>query len=489
MIGPVLKPQPFTEKVASILISGAESFFSAVVEWLAGILFYPIMGFPFLVLWLLIGGVFFTLWLGFINIRLFRHAVAVVQGKFSSETDPGQISHFQALAAAVSATVGLGNIAGVAVAVGMGGPGAVIWMVIGGFFGMSTKFAEVTLGQKYRKIDENGKVSGGAFHYLREGLSEIGFPRLGKVLGVVFAIFCIGGSLGGGNMFQANQAVASLKGTFPALTDIDRLIAFAIAVSVGIVLLGGIRRIANVAQTIVPLMAVLYLGGGVIILAVNASMIPEAVSFMFRDAFTGEAVGGGLVGALVAGIRRAAFSNEAGLGSAPIAHAAARTAEPVREGCVALLEPFIDTVVICFMTGLIITVTGAYKDPELEGGVMMTSAAFATVSDWFPIVLSIAIVLFAYSTMITWSYYGERAWAYLFSRRTVGIYHIIFITATFFGGIINFGIVLDFSDLLILGMAIPNLVGLYMLSGMIQHELKAYMEKLKGGKFAEKLAL
>jgi AGCS family alanine or glycine:cation symporter len=358
-------------------------------------------------------------------------------------------------------------------------------MAIAGLLGMSTKFAEVTLGQKYRIIDKKtDKVSGGAFLYLSQGLKEQKLPKLGKLLAGLFAIFCIGGSIGGGNMFQSNQTVKILQGTFPSLGEIDYVIALVLAVSVGIVLIGGIKRIAKVAEKIVPLMAFIYLTAAVVVLIVNSDKLGSAIAFMFQDAFSGVAMGGGIIGALIAGVKRATFSNEAGLGSAPIAHAAARTKEPVREGCVALLEPFIDTVVICFITGLVITVSGVYEDKSIEGGVLLTSAAFATVADWFPMILSVAIILFAYSTMITWSYYGERAWEYLFSKKSIGVYHIIFCTATFLGGIIdNVGLIIDFSDLLLLSMAIPNLIGLYIMAPKIKKMLKDYQKKLYSGKF------
>ncbi len=517
-----------TEETKSIIVEKAEATIGSIVAGLGSVLFFPIpfgeidaeipppalwfatnstvltannlgIGVPFpvpvavdkikievplLVFWLVIGGVFFTLRLGFVNIRLFGHALAVVRGKYSSKNDPGEVSHFAALAAAVSATVGLGNIGSVAIAVSLGGPGAVIWMVLAGLLGMSTKFAEVTLGQKYREFDDKGKVSGGAFHYLRKGLAEKNLVTLGKWLAIIFAVLCIGGSLGGGNMFQANQSVKILTDTFDSLKEGDFIIATVLAVSVGVVLIGGIRRIAKVAEAVVPLMAFIYITAALVVLIVNAEHLGKAFSIMFHSAFAGDAAFGGIVGALINGFKRAAFSNEAGLGSAPIAHAAARTKEPVREGCVALLEPFIDTVIICFITGMVITVTGVYTDESIEGGVLLTSAAFSTVVDWFPIVLSIAVVLFAYSTMITWSYYGERAWGYLFGYKKIAIFHIIFITATFFGGVIdNVQLVVDFSDLLLLSMAIPNLIGLYILSGDIRRDMKEYIGKLKRGEF------
>jgi len=472
----------------SVIVSSAEYLIGVLINGMSSILFYntPLINMPFLVLWLLIGGVFFTLKLGFVNIRLFGHAFGVVRGRYTNKDDKGEISHFQALAAAVSATVGLGNIAGVALAVAVGGPGAVIWMVFAGFLGMSSKFAEVTMGQKYRKFDENGHVSGGAFHYLKDGLAEKGHVKLGKVLAVIFAFCCIGGALGGGNMFQANQAVSILTHSFDALEKLDMVLALFFSVSVGIVLIGGIKRIARVAEATVPFMAFIYLSAALVVLFVNAEKIPAAFALMFSSAFTWEAGGGGMLGAIIQGVKRAAFSSEAGLGSAPIAHAAAKSKLPVREGSVALLEPFIDTVIICFMTGLVITVTGVYTDSSIEDGVLLTSNAFATVIDWFPMVLSVAVVLFAYSTMITWSYYGDRAWSYLFGRKYITLYHIIFVTTTFTGGIVSLKVAIDFSDLLLLSMAIPNLIGLYILSGDIRKDTDDYIKSLKEGEFDKK---
>lgn len=469
----------------SVILADAQNLLQHFVDKVGSVLFYEVYGFPLLVIWLVIGGLFFTIRLGFVNIRLFKHAIMVVSGKYSSGDEPGEVTHFQALTAAVSATVGLGNIAGVAIAVTLGGPGAVIWMVISGTLGMSTKFAEVTLGQKYRQFSKHGKVSGGAFHYLREGLKEIGWPKLGRALAVIFSICCIAGSLGGGNMFQANQTIAILR-SFDAISDLDRIIAVALAVSVGIVLIGGIKRIAMVAEAVVPFMAFLYLSAGIVILIVNAHNIPEAARIMFESAFSFKAGVGGVLGAITAGFKRASFSNEAGLGSAPIAHSAAKTYEPVREGCVALLEPFIDTVVICFMTGLIIVVSGVYNNPEYSGatGVILTSHAFETVISWFPMVLALAVSLFAYSTIITWSYYGERSWQYLFGNKSLGLYHVLFISATLLGGLSNnLDLIVNFSDLMILCMSLPNLVGLYMMHNIVRKELDSYTERLKSGEF------
>lgn len=466
---------------SSTFVDATQAFLEGLTDAMASVLFYEILGIPFLVFWLIIGGIFFTFRLGFINIHLFGHAIQVVRGKYTKKDEPGEVSHFQALAAAVSATVGLGNIGGVAIAITMGGPGAVIWMAIAGLFAMSMKFSEVVLGQQYRKISKKGKVSGGAFHYLKEGLADAGLPRLGKVLAIIFAIFCMGGALGGGNMYQANQSVAILQDTFPALSEIDRVIALVLAVAVGMIIFGGIRRIAKVASAVVPVMAIIYVTACIVVLFVNASLIPDAFVTMFKSAFTAEAAGGGIIGALIAGFRRAAFSNESGLGSAPIAHAAAKSNDPVKEGCVALLEPFIDTVVICMMTGLVITVTGVYANTDGDG-VVLTSAAFATVVDWFPIVLSVAVVLFAFSTMITWSYYGSKAWEYIFGDKYTGIFQVIFCLATFIGGVNSLDLVITISDLFLLSMAIPNLIGLYILSPRIAAMTKDYRERLASGK-------
>ncbi len=471
--------------LSSVFVYLSQKLLADIVSVLSAVLFFDIYGFPFLVAWLVVGGVFFTFRLGFINIRLFGHGIAAVSGKYSSGNEPGEISHFQALTAAVSGTVGLGNIAGVAIAITIGGPGAVIWMAIAGLFGMSTKFAEVMLGQKYRRINKKGRTSGGAFYYLQDGLKEIGKPRIGKALAVIFACCCIAGSIGAGNMFQANQTIAILS-SFDVLSEFDRILAVVLAVSVGIVLIGGIKRIAVVAEAVVPLMALIYMSAGLVILFVNAAHIPEAFSTMIHAAFSFDAAGGGIVGAIIAGFKRASFSNEAGLGSAPIAHSAAKTDEPVREGCVALLEPFIDTVIICMMTGLIITVSGVYTLPQYaeETGVVLTSHAFSTVIEWFPIVLAFAVVMFAYSTIITWSYYGERSWIYLFGDKRVGLFHIFFICGTLLGGLTtDLGLIVDFSDLMILSMAIPNLIGLYFLQGMVYKELQIYLKKLKNGEF------
>ncbi len=467
----------------SSLVSSIQSALQMLTDFIAAVLFFDVFGIPFLVLWLILGGIFFTLRLGFINFRLFGHAIAVVRGKYSSPDDPGEVTHFQALSAAVSATVGLGNIAGVALAVAAGGPGAVFWMVVAGFFGMTTKCVEVTMGQKYREFNDKGRISGGAFHYLQKGLAEKNLPRLGKFLAVFFAIFCIGGSIGGGNMFQSSQAVSILTDTLVDFKQADIILALILAVSVGVVLIGGIRRIARVAEMIVPIMGIIYVVACFVVIGTHIDQLGHAIGLIISGAFSFEAAGGGMLGALIAGVTRSAFSNEAGLGSAPIAHSAAKTSEPVREGCVALLEPFIDTIVICFISGLVITITGVYQDAGVNDGVLLTSSAFASVIGWFPIILSIAIGLFAYSTMIAWSYYGERAWRYLFGERYVGVFYVIFCSCTFIGGVADVATVVDFSTYLLLAMALPNLLGLYILQKDIKEDISSYITRLKAGSF------
>ena len=444
---------------------------------------------PIVVLWLVLGALFFTLRFQFINFRGFRHAIDCVRGRYSEPGEAGDISHFQALSAALSATVGLGNIAGVAFAVGVGGPGAVFWMVVAGFLGMSSKFVECTLGQKYRVLRSDGRMSGGPMHYLRDGLAEMGLVRTGRVLAVVFSLMCIGGSFGGGNMYQSNQAFVQVARTFegsaPWLAGQGGAVAFGfvLAVAVGLVIVGGIRRIGEVASFLVPIMCIVYISSGLLILAIHASEVPEALGIVVREAFSLEAGLGGFVGVLIQGFRRAAFSNEAGVGSAAIAHSAARTEEPVREGLVALLEPFIDTIIVCAMTGAVIVVTGAWADPNAGKGIEMTSTAFATVLPWFPVVLSATAVAFAFSTMISWSYYGEQCWVRLFGLRTLLLYKLIFLLFTWGGAIFAAEAVVEFGDLMILGMAFPNIAGVLLLSGRVKADLDDYMARLAAGEF------
>lgn len=456
-------------------------FWDAGTGYLFKSLFGIDMGIPLIVLWLIVGGIFFTFRMGFINIRAFRHAVDVVRGKYDDPNDSGEVSHFQALATALSATVGLGNIAGVAIAVSVGGPGAVFWMTVGGFFGMSSKFVECTLGQKYRVINPDGTISGGPMRYLSEGLKRMNYPIFGRVLAIAFSFFCIFAALGGANMFQANQSFGAVSRVFPFLPN--WLYGAVLATLVGLVIIGGVRRIGQVAGTIVPLMCILYVVASLFILLSNFTAIPGAFGVIISQAFQPEAIEGGILGVIIQGFRRSAFSNEAGLGSAAIAHSAARTDEPIREGIVALLEPFIDTIVVCNMTALVIVITGAYNNPEYEqlratgAGAELTAAAFGISISWFPIILAIAVFFFAFSTMISWSYYGERCWDYLTGGQGLIIYKILFLMATFMGAIVAPGPVIDFSDGMLLGMAFPNLLGVYFLCPQVARDLKDYMAR------------
>jgi len=440
---------------------------------------------PFVVAWLVAGAVFFTLRFQFINVRGFTHAIRCVRGVYTQADEKGEISHFQALAAALSATVGLGNIAGVAFAVGIGGPGAVFWMVLAGVLGMSSKFAECSLGQKYRVEREDGHVSGGPMHYLRDGLAARGRPGLGRVLAVVFAVMCIGGSFGGGNMFQSNQSYQMAAQVVPFLDGTGGAAVFGLtlAVLVGLVIIGGIKRIGEVAGVLVPVMCSIYVVCGLTILLLHAGEVPAAFGTIVSRAFSLEAGVGGLVGTLIQGFRRAAFSNEAGTGSASIAHSAATTNEPIREGMVALLEPFIDTLIVCTMTGLVITVTGAWQDPAAGEGIAVTAYAFQTVFPGFDVVLTITAVLFAFSTMISWSYYGEQCWVQLFGLRSLMGYKVVFLLFVWAGAIFQAQAVLDFGDLMILGMAVPNIAGLVLLSGELKGDLDRYLDRLRAGAF------
>jgi len=447
---------------------------------------------PLVVVWLFGGAVFFTLRMGFINVRGFWHAIRVTRGDYDNPDDAGEVSHFQALASALSATVGLGNIAGVAIAVATGGPGAIFWLILGGLLGMSTKFSECSLGQMYRKVDRDGTVSGGPMHYLRDGLADLGLPRTGVVLATLFAIVCMGGSFGGGCVFQVSQSLEAVRAELleydiTLLADYPWIYGVVLIVLVGVVIIGGIRRIAATAEKIVPLMCGVYVLASLYILAVNHSLIVPAIGLIFEGAFSPEAIYGGFLGVMVIGIRRAAFSNEAGLGSASIAHAAAKTDEPVSEGIVALLEPFIDTVVVCTMTGLVIVVTGVYNNAEFaeyianDKGAPLTAEAFRTAVPWFPWILAGAVCLFAYSTLISWSYYGERCWSHLFGRRTALIYKFIFLGFVLIGSIVTATNLLNFSDLMILSMAFPNILGVVLLSGRIRRALDDYWRRLKAG--------
>ena len=639
-----------------------DGFFGSVNQVIGYVFFFNLFDLfgiegelPLAVLWLVFGAVFFTCRMGFINLRAFKHAILVTAGKFDNEEDAGEVSHFQALTAALSATVGLGNIAGVAIAIATGGPGATFWMIAAGFLGMTSKFVECTLGQKYREVRPDGRVMGGAMFYLSKGLGEMGLSRLGKGLAVFFAVLCIGGSFGGGCAFQVNQSLNAVSTSVPALAGSNGWIyGLIMTIAVGVVIIGGIQAIAKVAEKIVPLMCCVYVLAAMSIILMNTDKVGAAFSSIFTQAFNPSAVFGGFIGVLVVGFQRAAFSNEAGVGSAAIAHSAAKTEYPVREGIVALLEPFIDTVVICTMTALVIIISGAYwspdsdrtwpdqpafntikkdgKDKELslkeevadiamaevklidftmaaekskedeqaklikkivdsqkklsgridnvlahvkgrkdatdykgevaalelaqtaiadanellaksetgsptvvafseafqslsgkemalepgakdsastpaevkdgevddarevadmryaitkKRGAQLTSIAMDRQFRGFKYILAMAVMLFAYSTMISWSYYGERCWAYLFGDGSSMIYRLLFLLFVFLGSIVSATNVLDFGDLMILGMAFPNIVGLLILSGQVSKDLKSYWSKHEAGEFTE----
>jgi AGCS family alanine or glycine:cation symporter len=452
---------------------------------------------PFVLIWLFFGALFFTVYFKFVNIRAFRHALDVVRGKFDDPNHQGEVSHFQALTAALSGTVGVGNIAGVAVAVSLGGPGATFWMIIAGLFGMSSKFVECTLGLKYRRQNPDGSVSGGPMYYLRDGLAKKGNAGLGKVLAALFAIACIGGSFGGGNMVQINQAtqqlIAVTGGESSFLYGQGWIFGTVMAVIVGVVILGGIKSIAKVTDKIVPFMVGIYILGALWVILTNLGAVPTAFGRILSGAFDTEAMYGGLVGVLIQGIRRAAFSNEAGIGSASIAHSAAKTDEPVSEGIVALLEPFIDTVVICTMTALVIVITdyGQFDAITVLGNAQsgsldaigLTSSSFEQSISWFPSVLSLAVILFALSTMISWSYYGLKAWTYLFGETKAAdlSYKAVFCLFVIVGSAISASSVFDFGDAMIFAMCFPNVLGLYFLAGEVKEDLADYLGRVKSG--------
>ena len=461
--------------------------FSTVFGPFVSFIFYSVtingVSFPLIVAWLIICAFILTVYMGFVQFTGIRHSIDLLRGVYSNPDDAGEVSHFQALATALSGTVGLGNIAGVAVAVSLGGPGATFWMIVAGLAGMASKFTECTLGVKYREEFPDGHVSGGPMYYLSKGLAEKGKPGLGKVLAVMFAIMCIFGSFGGGNMFQGNQAHQMIANTFGIFTDTGWLFGLILAVIVGAVIIGGIKSIAKVTEKIVPLMAILYVGTALVILLANITKIPAAFMLVIQGAFAPEAIGGGIVGVLIQGLKRAAFSNEAGVGSAAIAHSAVRTNEPLTEGYVALLEPFIDTVVICTMTALVIVITGAYSNADGVTGVALTSAAFQSVFPWFGVVLAIAVLLFAFSTMISWSYYGLKSWTYLFGESRISelTFKLIFCVFIVIGCSMSLGPVIDFSDAAIFAMSIANVLGLYFLMGTVKKDLKDYKSRIKSG--------
>lgn len=489
---------------------------------------WPVPGIhiPLVVILLVGGAIFFTLYFGFINLRKFPLAINVVRGKYDAvegpaghgaekaavhvvggdipntlrdESKKGEVSHFQALATAVSGTVGLGNIAGVALAIAIGGPGATFWMIVCGLLSMSTKFVECTLGVTYRDVDANGTVHGGPMYYLSKGLRQIGLAGLGKVLAVVFAVLCVGASFGGGNAFQSNQAAQQLIGMFGWQGgSIGFTLGLLFAAVVGLVIIGGIKRIAAVTEKIVPFMAIIYAVACLVIVFAHSSQLNEAFALIFRGAFTPQAGLGGLFGVLIVGFRRAAFSNEAGTGSSAIAHAAVKTKYPASEGIVALLEPFIDTVVICTLTALVIIIYnmgGVFEyggdgagnvlvNGTTVGGITLTSLAFESVIPWFSYVLTLAVVLFAFSTMISWSYYGLQAWKYLFGRSQLAdlTFKILFIAFIVIGASASLGAVFAFSDAMILALVFPNMLGLLLLFPQVKKELRRYLKAIKSSR-------
>ena len=472
--------------------------FASITGPFVSLIFSPFPGtnFPWIVMWLVIAATIFTIYFGFVQFRYFKHAISLVKGDYSDPNDAGEVSHFQALATALSGTVGLGNIAGVAVAIGIGGPGATFWMILAGLMGMASKFTECTLGVKYRNEYADGTVSGGPMYYISKGFKELGIPG-GKALAIIFSVFCILGALGGGNMFQANQAHAQISGVFGDYPGWITGVVFAAVVFM--VIVGGVKSIAKVTEKIVPFMGILYVGAALIIILMNYDKIGWAFGQIFEGAFTGLGVAGGFVGALIQGFKRAAFSNEAGVGSAAIAHSAVQTKEPITEGFVSLLEPLIDTVVICTMTAIVIIITGQLMVDQntglyiIEGGkvatiggnsgVALTSAAFGSAISWFPLLLAVAVVMFAFSTMISWSYYGLKSWTYLFGegKKTELTFKIIFCIFIVIGAAASLGPVIDFSDAAIFAMAVVNITALYFLMRVVKKELVSYSARLKSG--------
>ena len=444
---------------------------------------------PLAVLILILGAIFFTIRLGFPQFRVLGHAVKVTAGKYDDPNAPGEVSSFQALTAALSATVGLGNIGGVAIAVGTGGPGATFWMILAGLIGMASKLTECTLGQMYRKTRPDGRVMGGAMYYLSDGLKEMGMAGFGKILAATFAVICIGASFGGGNTFQVNQSYQAVSSTFSFLEGQSHLYGIIMALLVGAVIIGGIQRIAQVAEKIVPTMCAIYVIACLIILFMKAGEIPAAFGAIISGAFNPDAMFGGALGVLALGFKRAAFSNEAGIGSAAIAHSAAKVPYPMREGVVAALEPLIDTIIVCTMTALVIVITGAYNNPEYasfvanDEGAALTSNAMGEVLPFFPYVLAVAVILFAFSTMISWSYYGERCWAYLFGDKSSMVYRVIFVVFVYLGAITSASNILNFGDLMIFGMVLPNIVGVVLLSGKVKRHFKEYWTMYKNDEF------
>lgn len=477
--------------------------FSSVANFIEPIVFYApkfdigdtTIALPLIIVWMALGSLIFTFYLGFINLRYFKHAIKIVSGKYDDKKDDGEISSFQALTASLSGTVGLGNIAGVAIAISVGGPGAALWMVLMGLFGMCSKFAEVSLGVKYRQDPIDGdEVFGGPMYYIKPAFEKIKMAKLGTLFAIFFCLACIGGAIGGGNIFQANQAyqqvlnITSFEGTFLHGVFHDFLLtngwAFGVflAILTGIVTMGGVKIIGKVTSKLIPLMVAIYLGAGLIVIGMNLSAIPEAFSVIISQAFTPAAGLGAFMGALIQGVKRASFSNEAGLGSAAIIYSATKTKSHIQQGFASMLGPFIDTAVICTLTALVIILTGAHLDTEGLAGVELTSRAFGSELSLFPYILALSVFLFAYSTLITWSYYAEKCIAYLFGDKKMylNIFRISFLVFVVIGCTLELGNVVKVSEALMFVMAIPNLIAMYLLAPDIKRDLKEYISQLRG---------
>ena len=469
-----------------------DCFVSGSADWLDSVVFYSIplgesISVPLILIWLAIGSVLFSVYFKFINFRFFKHAINVVLGKYDSKKQVGEISSFQALTASLSGTVGLGNIAGVAIAISVGGPGAVFWMVLMGLFGMCSKFLEVALGVKYRQEPKGGEeVFGGPMYYIKPALQKLNLTRLGVFLAGFFALACIGGALGGGNLFQANQAYQQVLmvtgGELSFLADKGWAFGLFLAFLTGIVTLGGVRVIGNVTGKLIPFMVCIYVLAGLAVILMNITALPDALVIIIKSAFSIEAGFGAMIGAMIQGIKRASFSNEAGLGSAAIIYAAAKTTSHIQQGLASMLGPFIDTVVICVVTALVIVLSGVYQTTDGLSGVAMTSNAFGQEISFFPYILALCVFLFAYSTLITWSYYAEKCIAYLFGNKKafLTIFRIVFLAFVVVGCSLKLDNVVKLSEALMFIMAIPNLIAMYILAPEIKKDLNAYISQLRG---------
>ena len=501
-----LRPGIFTKLLTSLCLllsclssnaAGIDATINAamtpITEAVAGFIFFEVNVFgnqlPLIILWLIGAAVFFTLYFNFLNLRGFKHAFHLLRGDYSKPEHSGELSHFQALTTAVSGTVGIGNMSSVAIVITVGGPGATFWLIVAGLLGMSTKFAECVAGVKYRKVNPDGSISGGPMYYLKQGLQERNLGWLGAPMAYFYAASIVIGCLGIGNMFQSNQAyqqfVFATGGSNSFFVDKGWLFGTALAVIVAVVIIGGIKSIARVTSRLVPFMAIAYIIGSLLVILLNAEKLPWALTAIVTEAFNPRAISGGMIGVMILGFQRAAFSNEAGLGSAAIAHSAVRTGEPVTEGFVAMMEPFIDTVVICTLTALVILTT--IYEPGMAGngmqGIELTSQAFGSTLSWSTVPLSFIAILFAFSTMLSWSYYGLKGWTYILgeSKNAEIVFKILFCAFGALGCMIQLDVVLEFSDALVFVIALPNILGLYILAPIIKRELQSYQARLTSG--------